>query len=295
MSSNINSVTAQTVRYNMVSAVDPSEAQLGASGNASRRRVQGLRRGLRLLRRKMWARWVGWFDSAATWIIGALLIAILGAALAQFSWPTQPAQNVISEPLGTSVKAKHFDTSLDSDWTSQARIGHDSQGRQAHLRLLVLSRDFQWRYGSDTVVEQRGHQYDIRPHLRSNGISTLVANAKAIIAVGAASEQGSLAVEALRADARAQQLALWVREESAITQPVFALNLGRYIGFNSGIKTGGSPAATSSQRSIAIVSVVASDPGIDLPSALRNALTNETPSFPFFLKDYSTFTLTQLR
>lgn len=169
--------------------------------------------------------------------------------------------------------------------------GSDSQGRDASFRILVFSRDFAWVYESDREVEYQGVLDDITPHLRSPGLQENFRNAKALIAVGAASQEGTKAEEEKRARRRAERLQRWVKENVAGSQRLHTLSVGRFIGPATKLA---STAQTAPQRRIVIVAVIAADDNVILEEALRSALVEEE-AFPFDLDEYSSFELSDWR
>jgi hypothetical protein len=169
--------------------------------------------------------------------------------------------------------------------------GRDDQGREASFRILVFSRDFAWVYESDREVEYQGAPDDITPHLRSPGLQENFRNAKALIAVGAASQEGTETDEEKRARRRAERLQRWIKENVAGSQRLHTLSMGRFIGPTTKLA---STAQTAPQRRIVIVAVMASDDDVVLEEALRSAVIEEE-AFPFDLNEYSLFELSDWR
>jgi hypothetical protein len=170
--------------------------------------------------------------------------------------------------------------------TTDAR-GHDSNGKEASFKIFVFSRDFAWVYQSDREVEYQGTPEDIGPHLRSLGLQQNFRNAKALIAVGAASQEGTESVEKDRAQRRAERLQRWIKENVAGTQRLYTLSMGRFVGPT--IKSA-TAAQTAPQRSIVIVAIVAEEENVIVVEALKSALAEEQ-AFPFELDRYSAFDL----
>ena len=169
--------------------------------------------------------------------------------------------------------------------------GTDSYGRDASFKIFVFSRDFAWAFESDKEVEYLGSPEDIGPHLRSPGLQENFRNAKALIAVGAASQEGTPPVEEDRARRRAARLQRWVKENVPGVQRLHTLSMGRFAGPT--LKTAAT-SETAPQRSVVIVAVVAAEDDVILDEALREALSKEK-AFPFKLNEYSEFELSDWR
>jgi hypothetical protein len=131
-----------------------------------------------------------------------------------------------------------------------------------------------------------GEVVDIARTLEGEDMRKLLRNASHLIAVGAASVEGRLAEEEIRAQARAQRLVQWMWPEVPFATKTYTLSLGRYLGTCQGC----SQRQTSAQRRVVLIAVSASHPGVEVSSALRDALLNNT-DFPLELGDYSSFDL----
>lgn len=169
--------------------------------------------------------------------------------------------------------------------------GTDSHGRDASFKIFVFSRDFAWTFESDKEVEYLGSPDDIGPHLRSPGLQENLRNAKALIAVGAASQEGTPSAEEARARRRAARLQRWVKENVSGVQRLHTLSMGRFVG--PALKVSAT-SETAPQRSVVIVAVVAAEEDVILAEALRSALSEEK-AFPFKLSEYSEFELSDWR
>ncbi len=193
-------------------------------------------------------------------------------------------------PLGAGLPEKS-PTETDFPGTTTDAQGHDSHGKGASFKIYVFSRDFAWVYQSDRDVEYQGTPDDIGPHLRSLGLQENFRNAKALIAVGAASQEGTETIEERRAKRRAERLQRWVKENVAGTQRLYTLSMGRFVGPAIEATT---TAQTAPQRSIVIVAVVAEEENVNMAEALKSALIEEE-AFPFGLEQYSDFELRKWR
>jgi hypothetical protein len=179
---------------------------------------------------------------------------------------------------------------LVGDWEEYVTQGKDKEGKVAFFRVLILPGDFRWAFASQSVItDADGKPMDLSHTLKGDDMRNLLGSASHIIAVGAASIEGDLENEEARAEARARQLASWVRPRTPRSARVYTLNLGRYLGSCQGC----SQQQTSAQRRVVVITVSASHPGVDISTALRNALLG-TSEFPLKLSDYSSFELQRI-
>lgn len=173
------------------------------------------------------------------------------------------------------------------DWTlSPPKNITDEAGKSATIQLMVLSKDFSWVLESHTRVERNGQIIEDfkTKHLQTPGIAGAMLKYPEIIAVGAASSEGAShdpERERERAQRRADELQLWIKESVSATTPLYSLSLGYFIGDTKTVDS-------TSQRKIVIIGVKEKTPGINLNNALRKAL-GSMETFPFKPKDYSEF------
>lgn len=174
----------------------------------------------------------------------------------------------------------------------------------AEFKVMTLSKDYAWKFRGDSEVEYHNAPSDIRPHLRSLGMQANLGSAQALIAVGAASQEGTdQAAEESRAQRRAEQLQLWLKENIPGTQSLYTLSLGQFVENANRLA---STKDTAPQRIVVVVGVF--DPkgelegnaklGAGLRAALEMALPAELAkdeAFPFNLEEYSTFQLESWR
>jgi len=189
----------------------------------------------------------------------------------------------VSQPKRRTIKP----TRMVGDWEEYVAQGEDEEGKVAFFRVLILPGDFRWAFASQSVItDADGRPVDLAHTLKGDDMRKLLQSASHIITVGAASIEGDLESEETRAEARARQLAAWVRPRLPRSAKSYTLNLGRYLGSCQGC----SHQQTSVQRRVVVIAVSASQPGVDISAALRHALLS-TGEFPLKLSDYSSFEL----
>jgi hypothetical protein len=190
----------------------------------------------------------------------------------------------------TVINQKNNFISIDNWICSSPQIIKDSNGLAAQIEMVVLSNDFSWVYRSSTDVQRHGVLADIKNHLMSPGISDEIKKYSDIVAVGAASSEGTdvnAMEESKRAVYRADQIQLWIKEYISTSIPVYKLSLGYFKGDKIARDT-------SEQRKIVIIGVIKKDQEINFENALRISLP-DVKAFPFNLKEYSEFSLKRSR
>jgi hypothetical protein len=120
-------------------------------------------------------------------------------------------------------------------------------------------------------------------------VRSALADAKEVITVGTASQEGDASEELARAERRAKQAATLVAPALTPSTPISALNLGQYREPCANCETGG----TSWQRPFIVVAVKSLEPGTKVGEALSDAMSGQQklPS----PKAYSAFDLTRFR
>lgn len=227
------------------------------------------------------------FPRFVPWASVALVISIALASIA-FLFGRVPSEKKQEDKVTTII--------IDSWRLQPPRTVTDQQGRSATIQTLVTSvasRELNWVLKSHDQIERLGTLTSIGPHLQSPGIAGRVQGYKAVVAVGAASEELSKAAptetqavteEEDRARKRAKQLRLWVHEAYLKPPPVMWLSLGVRK------KGGSAPTDTSSQRMLVLIGIIDAQPGIDLSEALKKNLQGDA-SFPFNITNYTQFEL----
>ena len=149
----------------------------------------------------------------------------------------------------------------------------DSQGKSAEVNMAVLSDRYEWELASSDKVRLKGQTQAVpisilKQELEKQGIFKIMNNPNRIIAIGAASCEGTQLEEENRAMSRAKTI------QKELVKPLFdvkefpILNLGQFN--NTACKRDAS--GTSIQRSLVIVGMRKEDPGLELKSALYSRL-----------------------
>jgi eukaryotic-like serine/threonine-protein kinase len=162
----------------------------------------------------------------------------------------------------------------------------DSAGGSAEFNMAVLSDRYEWKLASADRVTLKGDDNPlpiatIKKQLEKDGIFKIMDNPNQIIALGAASCEGSLPEEEQRALARSETI------RSQIVKPLFrvkdykVLNLGQYRQDRCQKNT----QETSFQRSLVIVGIRKETEGLMVKEALHQRLSKTIKNFD--LEDYS--------
>jgi hypothetical protein len=166
--------------------------------------------------------------------------------------------------------------------------GTDALGRRALFDVVVLTKSYGWVLGSTTELERGNERLsptDIQSEVLAPQMREGLGGARALIAVGLASQEGDIGRETQRGGLRASRIAEWVRGAVDPHIPMWTLNLGRYL----------EPCAeceddeTSWQRPFIVIAMREADNGVNIEQALRSAMSGKTnlPS----PDRYSTFAL----
>src|SRR5262249_50023083 len=154
------------------------------------------------------------------------------------------------------------------------------------------NKSFLWVRGSAEDLEKDGQvipRAELAAAVLDDEVRAALADAKEVITVGTASQEGNAADEVARAELRAKQAATLISDAVAAAVPISTLNLGQYRDPCAGCETGG----TSWQRPFIVIAVKAADPDTDIGEALADAMTGkqQLPS----PQSYSAFALTRFR
>lgn len=178
--------------------------------------------------------------------------------------------------------------------TTQAYVleGIDEQGRRADFDLIVANKDFTWERGSTERLTREGKvlaRGEIDRLLFDDLVRARLRQAKQLIAIGTASQEGDERQELFRAGKRAEQTAQWIMPLADKDVPVWTLNLGQYKEPCETCDT----AETNWQRPFLLIAVRRASWGVDLGEALADALSSASnlPS----TDRYSTYALTRYR
>ena len=170
--------------------------------------------------------------------------------------------------------------------------GKDKAGRRGAFDVVVLNKSFLWVRGSAEDLEKDGimiPRAELAAAVLDDEVTGALSDAKEVITVGTASQEGSAAEEVARAERRAKQAATLVSGAVAAATPIWTLNLGQYRDPCKNCETGG----TSWQRPFIVIAVKETDPGTNIGEALTDAMSGKeklpSPS------SYSVFALTRFR
>jgi hypothetical protein len=244
-------------------------------------------------------RGAGWYDRIG-WFLGlfktnagvAMLVASTGAAATYGA--IEIRRNVI-EPLKVETAAippEQPEVRQTRNSTVFAIEGKDKAGRRGSFDVVVLNKSFLWVRGSAEDLEKDGTvipRDQLAAAVLDDEVRGALADAKEVITVGTASQEGVAAEEVARAERRAKQAAALVSGAVTAATPIWTLNLGQYRDQCADCETGG----TSWQRPFIVIAVKETDPGTDVGEALADAMTGKeklpSPS------SYSVFALSRFR
>ena len=170
--------------------------------------------------------------------------------------------------------------------------GKDKAGRRGAFDVVVLNKSFLWVRGSAEDLEKDGvtiPRAELAAAVLDDEVKGALTDAKEVITVGTASQEGDAAEEVARAERRAKQAATLISGAVAAATPIWTLNLGQYRDPCTNCETGG----TSWQRPFIVIAVKETDPGTNVGEALTDAMTgkDKLPS----PASYSVFALTRFR
>lgn len=154
--------------------------------------------------------------------------------------------------------------------------GVDSADRQASFDVVVFTGGMTWQRGStDTLVRSEGELSGdaVVDRVFTAAIRTNLQQARDLIGVGAASQEGSAITEIARAEQRAETSATWLQAIASDDARIWTLNLGQ---FQSGCEAEQESESTSWQRPFMIVSVRSKEDGVTLSEALADAMTGKS-------------------
>lgn len=199
---------------------------------------------------------------------------------------TSAAREPTSEELKSRPEHEPSDGVVDDIWEVTTVAGEDDAGRQASFRFLVVSQAFEWGFARSDVVIRTGKEQDFTLHLRTPGIQATMNRAKALIAVGASSQEGGDRLrEESRALERADQIELWLSEYVTSDVPLESLTLGQYVARRLPEPS----SRTGVQRRLVIIAVKSQASGTNIEQALKSAIQKNAAPFPFDIDEYSKF------
>jgi hypothetical protein len=170
--------------------------------------------------------------------------------------------------------------------------GKDKAGRRGTFDVVVLNKSFLWVRGSAEELEKDGKAIpaaDVAAAVLDEEVRAALSDAKEVITVGTASQEGNASEEMARAERRAKQAATLVAPAVDAAAPIWTLNLGQYREPCANCETGG----TSWQRPFIVVAVKSLEANTNLGEALSDAMSGQQklPS----PKAYSAFDLGRFR
>jgi hypothetical protein len=232
------------------------------------------------------------------WVVAGIILLVVSLNL----FPAKPTQSPNSAspgpaeptPVPTPTPAATPapnpaapSTGENEKWIVIPVEGKDRKGKVATFEINILSQEFNWAYESATLVELNGVPVDVVKHFQSAGLQYRFGRSLSIIAVGTASEEGTQDEEEKRAEKRAKQLVVWIRETLQAPLEIYKLNLGHYKPSGQSSVNHG---ASAWQRSIVVIGVVEKDEEVNVEEALYSALMKKAYP-PITPRSYSRFDL----
>ena len=167
---------------------------------------------------------------------------------------------------------------IPTRWNERTMVfpieGTDASGHHALFDVVVLTKDYGWTLGSTeelmkgdkTLTAEEIENDVLAPQFREG-----LGRSRELIAVGVASQEGSVEKETHRAGLRAKRTAEWVKGVVDQNIPMWTLNLGRYVDVCTDCEEG----ETSWQRPFMVVAVKQADAGTNLGEALNSAMSDK--------------------
>jgi hypothetical protein len=273
----------------------PVEPVVAAEGERRRRWIDRLWRGYRL-----YDKGSGWWGRI-NWLLGLFKTnAGIAAGVAAFgtvgTLGALAIRDHVIEPHRVAIETAALKPKEEVRQTRNSTVfaieGKDKAGRRGTFDVVVLNKSFLWVRGSADQLEKDGKTIagtDLAAAVIDDEVRAALADAKAVIAVGTASQEGNAAEEQGRAERRARSAATLVGAAVADTVPLWTLNLGQYRDPCTNCETGG----TSWQRPFIVIAVKSLEPDTNMGEALADAMNGKErlPS----PASYSAFALNQLR
>jgi len=251
---------------------------------------------------RLW-NWHDWY----VWISGFLQTkAGVAAALGSTAMLTTAAvvtHNIVADPYAapfeqTEIKPIALSPpKAEPERQTQSTLifaieGRDKAGRRGTFDVVVAKKEFLWVRGSSEQLEKEGRvvtDAELASDVLDEEVRRGLGNAKEIIAVGTASQEGDAREETERAQRRAKRTAELVGSAIGGTTPISSLNLGQYRDPCPTCDKGG----TNWQRPFMVIAVKELEAGANLGEALADAMSGKQklPS----PKSYSAFELTKVR
>lgn len=194
----------------------------------------------------------------------------------------------------------------DNRWLeSESFTGTDKLGRQARLRIYILSENYSWQFGDGTNIIGPNGEADLTSLLSGGDFQARFCAAQSILAIGTSSFEGPQALNHALARARGNRLVSELGSQldkcPAGGPKLLAASLGEHAETSPCPGRERCPEATSSQRRLILVGVESGlDNGSDLNydealwSGMRRFDTEQESFFKDFrLADYDQFEVLQ--
>jgi len=168
----------------------------------------------------------------------------------------------------------------------------DKAGKKATFDFVAKTKDYSWIQGQADQVTLSGKPIgagDVANALFGPDVQKGLSASPDLIAVGVASQEGTLAEENARALQRGKVAADWADKAVGGSKKLWVLNLGQFTSACAST----AETNTAWERPFLIVGARNQDAGVNLGEALANAMNNKTnlPS----TSCYSSFELAKLR
>jgi hypothetical protein len=231
----------------------------------------------------------GWlWRNGGTNFIGLLLIAGLGLVTTIAVSQKEFLPRLFGFDIPVEVKTVRWGNSIVFPLE-----GKDKAGKKATFDFVAKTKDYSWIRGQADQVTINGTPIgaaDVSAQLFGPDVAKGLAPSSDLIAVGVASEEGTLAEENARAAQRGKVGAGWADQNVGGNKGLWVLNLGQ---FSNACVSSTVERDTSWERPFLIVGARDKEAGVNLGEALANAMNNKTnlPSTGC----YSNFELAKLR
>jgi hypothetical protein len=243
-----------------------------------------------------WQDWYNWISTFLQTKVGA---AVALGSTAVITTSAVVVHNVVVDPYAAPYVQTEIEPLVSPEPVRQTRgtlifeiEGRDKAGRRGTFDVVVAKKQFLWVRGSAEELEKDGKVIpgaELTNDVLDQEVRDGLANAREIIAVGTASQEGDAAQEKARAGRRAARTAELISGVIDGATPVSTLNLGQYSGSRPAQDAGG----TNWQRPFMVIAVKDLEDGAVLGEALADAMTGKEklPS----PASYSAFELTKVR
>jgi hypothetical protein len=243
--------------------------------------------------------WQDWYSWISTFLQTKAGAAVALGTTAVVTTSAVVVHNVVVDPYAAPYVQTEIAPLVAAEPMRQTRgtlifeiEGHDKAGRRGTFDVVVAKKQFLWVRGSAEELEKDGKVIsgaELASDVLDQEVRDGLANAREIVAVGTASQEGDAAQEKARASRRAARTAELISAVIEPSTPVSTLNLGQYSGSRPREDAGG----TNWQRPFMVIAVKDLEPGAVLAEALADAMTGKEklPS----PASYSAFELSKIR